>query len=100
MDAATAGHSGSTKGRSTESVKPVRLEMRLAIKTQSDYRVSAKTHPIVIIELVGYQWALSEATTSYSISLKSLGSIWKKRISVIGLQLARRALGIQDISEY
>ncbi|SVB17453.1 uncharacterized protein METZ01_LOCUS170307, partial [marine metagenome] len=24
--------------------------------------VSAKTHPIVIIELVGYQWALSEAT--------------------------------------
>ena len=35
--------------------------MRWAIKTQSDYRVSAKTHPIVIIELVGYQWALSEA---------------------------------------
>ena len=38
------------------------MEMRWAIKTQSDYRVSAKTHPIVIIELVGYQWALSEAT--------------------------------------
>ena len=39
--------------------------MRWAIKTQSDYRVSAKTHPIVIIELVGYQWALSEASVQY-----------------------------------